>query len=355
MSLRSLLRKEVYWSRRNLLTLLLLLVIVPGFFAASSLLFQDVIPRDAPVAVIPQDEDVTADELLSVEAGLAFFAEPVEMDTRDAALDQLAREGVYAAVEVPHGIGEAGQDVTFRLYVDGSMVPFKEPSLTIASIMERQLDEQLEASVSVERVVVGNRHDLAGYLVPILLMGLVMLVAFTYVPYNLAGERDVLDRIRLESSLEALVASKLLFFAALMLVPLVTFHATLASLEFGISALAPGTVLTLLLTFIALAAISMAVVIATRFRTLGRFVNVLLLLVVVGFSGLAYPAGYFSALRRTITRLVPTHYATIMTRSTMLRDMGIADFTDWFLGLALFALLALVLLEVTIVAYRRRT
>lgn len=355
MSLRSLLRKEVYWSRRNILTLLLLLVIVPGFFAASSLLFQDVIPRDAPVAVVPEDETVTQNELLSVDAGLAFFATPVEMDSREAALDQLEREGVYAVVQVPHGIADAGQDVTFRLYVDGSMVPFKEPSLTIAAIMERQLDDQLAAGVTVERIVVGNEHDLSGYLVPIVLLGLVMLVAFTYVPYNLAGERDVLDRIRLESSLEALVASKLIFFSALMLVPLITFHLALTSLGFDISALAPGTVLTLVLTFVALAAISMAVVIASRFTTLGRFVNVLLLLVVVGFSGLAYPAGYFSGLRRAITRLMPTHYATIMTRSTMLRDLTIADFTDWFLGLAIVALLALVVLEVTIVGYRRWT
>lgn len=355
MSLRSLLRKEVYWSRRNVLTLLLVLCIVPGFFAASSLLFQDVIPRDTPVAVVPAGENVTDDELLAVDAGLAFFATPVAVDSREAALDQLQREGVYAVVEVPHGIHDAGRDVTFRLFVDGSMVPFKEPSQTIAAVMQTRLDDRLDASVDVERIVVGNSHDLSGYLVPIVLLGLFMLVAFTYVPYNLARERHVLDRVRLESSLEALVAAKLLFFTALMLVPIAVFHFVMQGLGYDISAVAPGTVLVLLLTFVTLSALAMAVVIATRFSTAGRFVNVLFLLYVVGFSGLAYPVGYFSALRKGIIRATPTHYATIITRSTMLRELPIGTFTDWLLGLALVALATLALLELSIVYFRRST
>lgn len=353
MSLRSLLRKEVYWSRRNFLTLLLVLCVVPGFFAASSVLFQDVIPRDTPVAVIPQSEDVTASELISVEAGLSFFATPVSMDSREAALADLERERVYAVVEVPHGISDAARDVTFRLYVDGSMVPFKEPSQTIASIMQSELDERLDAGVSVERVVVGNSHDLSGYLVPIVLLGLFVLVAFTYVPSNLARERAVLDRVRLDSSLEALVGAKLVFFTVLMLLPIAVFHLVMQGLGYDISAIAPGTVLVLVLTFVTLASLAMAVVIATRFATVGRFVNVLLMLYVVGFSGLAYPAGYFSPLRKELIRATPTHYATILTRSSMLREMPIGAFIDWLVALGAVAVAALSLLELSIVAYRR--
>ncbi len=353
MSLRSLLRKELYWSRRNLLTLLLVLCVVPGSFAASSLLFQDVIPRDTPVAVVAGSDDVTQDELLAVQAGLSFFASPVEYDDRETALRDLQREGVYAVVEVPHGIRDTGRDVTFRLFVDGSMVPFKEPSQTIAAIMESRLDRELAARVSVERVVVGNSHDLSGYLVPIVLLGLVMLLSFTYVPHALASERRALDRIRLESSLEALVGAKLLFFSALILVPLVVFHLVLGSLGFDIGALAPATVLTVLLTFVALSAVAMAVVVATRFAPTGRFVNAVILLFVLGFSGLAYPAGYFSALRRTVVRAMPTHYATVLVRSSMLRELPLATFADWLLGLAGVAIAALVVLELSIVYYRR--
>jgi len=353
MSLRSLLRKELYWSRRNLLVLLLVLCLVPGFFAASSLLFQDVIPRDTPVAVVAGSDDVTADELFAVQAGLSFFATPVEYGDRDPALRDLQREGVYAVVEVPHGIREPGRAVTFRLFVDGSMVPFKEPSQTIAAIMESRLDRELDATVSVERVVVGNSHDLSGYLVPIVLLGLVMLLAFTFVPYALTSERRALDRLRLESSLEAVVGAKLLFCTLLMLVPLVVFHLVLGAIGFDIAALTPVTVLAVLLTFVALSAVAMAVVVATRFTATGRLVNVVLLLFVLGFSGLAYPAGYFSALRKTVVRGMPTHYATVLVRSSMLRELPLSAFADWLVGLAGVAVAALVVLELSLVYYRR--
>jgi ABC-2 type transport system permease protein len=353
MSLRSLLRKELYWSRRNVPALLLVLVIVPGFFAASSLLFQDVIPRDTPVAVVAGSDDVNQDELLAVQAGLSFFASPVAYESREAALRDLQREGVYAVVEVPHGIRDDGGAVTFRLFVDGSMVPFKEPSQTIAAIMESRLDSELDARVSVERVVVGNSHDLSAYLVPIVLLGMVMLLSFTYVPHALASEHRALDRIRLESSVEALVGAKLLFLTGLMVLPLVVFHLVLGTLGFDVGALAPATVLTLLLTFVTLSAVAMAVVVATRFARTGRFVNALFLLFVLGFSGLAYPAGYFSPLRKAVVRGMPTHYATVLVRSSMLRELPMSAFADWLVGLAGVAVVALVVLELSIVYYRR--
>jgi ABC-2 type transport system permease protein len=360
MSLRSLLRKEVYWSRRNALVLLLILLVLPGFFAASSVVFEDVIPRDTPVAVVPQSEDVTAQELFLAQVGTSEYSDPQVVTDTQTALRQLEREQVYAVVEVPHGIRDTGTSVTVRLYVDGSMIPYKEPSATIANIVEGQLDRSLDADITVERVVVGNDHDLSAYLLPIALMGLLMLVALTYVPYNLAGEAPAMDRIRLESSIEALVGAKLVFFTALMLVPIVVFQGAIVGVDAlstvdysAVSAVAPGAVLALLLTFVTLAALSMAVMVATGFGTTGRFVNVLLLLGVVGFSGLAYPVGYFSPLRRELTRAMPTHYATIVTRSGMLRGSTVEAYATWLAGLALVAVLALVVLKLTIVATRR--
>ena len=360
MSLRSQLRKEVYWSRRNAAALLLVLLLLPGFFAASSVLFQDVIPRDTPVAVVPQDEDVSSQELILVHAGTGTYADPVDVDSTEEALRQLEREEVYAVVEVPANIDQAGNDVTFRLYVDGTMVPFKEPSATIATIMEGQLDESLAADVTLERIVVGNDHDLSAYLLPIALLALIMLFAFTYVPYNLAQESRVMDRIRLESSIEALVGAKLVFFTALMFVPIVVFQVAVfvldavATVSFEhVTALAPGALLALVLTFVTLAALSMAVMVLTRFSTTGRFVNVVFLMGVAGFSGLAYPVGYFSPVRKAIVRAMPTHYATITVRSSMLRGSSLATFADWMFGLAVVALLALLVLKLTVVYDRR--
>ena len=59
MSIRSLLRKELRWSRRHIFVLVFLLVALPLFFAGTSFLFQDVIPREVPVAVVAEDESVS--------------------------------------------------------------------------------------------------------------------------------------------------------------------------------------------------------------------------------------------------------------------------------------------------------
>lgn len=353
MSLPSLLRKEVYWTRRNVLGLLLVLLLLPGFFAASSVIFEDVIPRDVPVAVVEQDDDVELAELAMVNAGVSAYADSESYESREAAMAALERETVYAIVEVPHDLNEGGADVTFRFYVDGSMVPFKSPSGAIANYVESRLDGVFDANVAVDHVIVGNDHDLSTYLLPIFLMAVLLLFAFTYVPYNLAQEAPVMDRIRLESSIEALVGAKLVYFTALMLVPIVVFQVASAFLGYDVAVLAPGTVLALLLTFVTFAALSMAVMVLTKFGTLGRFLNVVVLMGLAGFSGLAYPVGYFSPLRRAIVRAMPTHYAMVVTRSSMLRGSSVAAYADWLLGLAVVALLAIVALKLSVVAHRR--
>ncbi len=354
MSLVALLRKEFHWSKHNLLALAFVLLLLPAFFVYASTAFQTVIPRDTPVAVVPQDETVSAADVATVGAGLSAFADPVPADSPADAETMLRRESVYAIVQVPPDIDDPdNDDATFVLTVDGSVVPFTEPSKAIRTVMEFRLDRALDSEVTVERRVVGPDNSLPEYLVPIFLMSVVMLFAFTYVPYNLAREAAVLDRLRAESSLEAVVGAKLVYFSLLMAVPVVVFQGAAAFLGYAVDAFAPGALLALLLTFVALAAVSMTVMVLLRFSMLGRFVNVVLLLGVVGFSGLAYPVGYFSPLRKELVRMVPTHYAMIVTRSSMQKGLGPGLFADWLAGLAGFALLALLGLKLAAVYYRR--
>jgi ABC-2 type transport system permease protein len=354
MSLVSLLKKEFHWSKHNVLALVLVLLLLPAFFAYTSVAFGTVIPRDAPVAVVPQDDTVSESDMTIVEGGVAAFADPRVVGDRAEAERMLRREAVYAVVQVPPDIDDPGNaNATFVLTVDGSIVPFKEPSKAIRSVMAFQLDRFLDADVSVERRVIGPDNSLSEYLVPIFLLTVIMLFAFTYVPYNLARESAVLDRLRAESSLEAVVGAKLVYFALLMLVPMVVFQAAAAYFGYAVNSLAVGAIVTLLLTFVFLAAISTTVMVLLRFGTLGRFVNVVLLLGLLGFSGLAYPVGYFSPLRKELVRMVPTHYSMIITRSSMQKGLGPGLFADWLVGLAGVTVLALAALKLSAVYYRR--
>ena len=355
-SIVSLLRKELHWSRRNVLALVFILLVLPATFAYTSVAFQTVIPRDSPIAVVPQDDTVSAEDMTLVGTGVAAFAEPKSADSQAEAERMLRRESVYAILTVPPDITDPGNpNATFVLTVDGSVVPFKQPSTAIRAIMEFRLDRALDANINVQRRVIGADNSLPEYLVPIFLMVVIMLFAFTYVPYNLAREAQVLDRLRAETSLEAVVGAKLIYFTLLMLIPIVVFQGAAAYFGYAVDSLAVGAIVTLLLTFLFLAAISTTVMVLLRFSTLGRFVNVVLLIGLLGFSGLAYPVGYFSTLRKELVRMAPTHYSMIITRSSMQKGLGLGLFADWLVALAGFAVLTLVALKLSAVYYRRGT
>ena len=356
MRLRALLAKEFIWSKRNVLALLILLVVVPAVFAGASVGFQTVIPTDMPVGVVGADDTVTEDELTVVEGALTFFSDPVGYDSKTAAIDDLRREQVYAVIEVPPGIdSQSGDRLAFDLIVDGSLVPFRETSKVISNNVNARLSSSLPMDVTVSRTVVGPTHTLPEFLVPLLLFGVVALFAFAFVPYNLASERTALDRIRTESSLEALVVAKLVFFTALMAIPLVVFWFATGYFGYDIDVLAPGGIIALVLSFLLMAVVAMAIMFLTGFATSGRFINVILLFGLFAFGGLIYPVGFFSAIRRAIARMVPIHYSMIVVRSSMLKDVPLGLFADWIAGLLGVVLLAGLGLKLAISTYRRRS
>jgi ABC-2 type transport system permease protein len=354
MSIRSLLKKEFHWSRHNVLALVFILLLLPSLFAYTSIAFETVIPRDAPVAVVPEDENVTENDLTIVEGAVTAYSDPEIVRSEDRAERMLRKEAVYAVLRVPPDITDANNtNATFRFTIDGSVVPYKEPSKAIRATMALQFDSLLDSDVTVDRRVLDPDSTLSEYLVPVFLMAIIMLFAFTYVPYNLAREAEVLDRLRAEASLESVVSAKLIYFTLLMLVPILVFQGAAGVLGYATNALAPGSIFALLLSFVMLAALSMTVMVAFRFGSLGRFANVVLLIGALGFSGLAYPVGYFSPLRKELVRLVPTHYTMIITRSSMLKGLDLSLFADWLPGLLGVAAGALVLLKAAAVFYRR--
>lgn len=342
----ALLKKEALSAKNRLPTVLILLVLLPAVFAGAALVFEDVLPRDSPIAVVPADDTVTDEELEAVEGVLSAFAEPTAYDgDLDRALE---RERFYAAVEVPPEFADDAGGV-FVVHVHGSVVPFDEPSRIIVSVLDSGL-RGFGADASVERNVVGDETELSEYLLPVLLVSLVLVLGLTYVPHDLRRERGAVERLRLETSLVSVVLAKVVFYAVLLVVPVGVFHLAAFYLGYDAVFFSLPVVGFLIVTFVYLSLISSAVTLATGFGALGRFVNVSLLFGAVVLSNLIYPVGFFSSLRRDFARALPTHYSALAVRSYATKDVSAALFADVFVALLGFTALAFVAL---VVAARR--
>jgi len=353
-ALRSLFAREARWVRHNAGVLVLVLLVLPSLFAVSTVAFQQVIPRDTPIAVVPESDVVSEDEVDAVTGVAAFFSRPHDYDSRASAERALAREEVYALFVVPHGLFDEDASVTIEMVVEEEMVPYEQPSLAIANILSGQLRGTFPAETTVERTAIGEDRTLSEFLVSVGTILLTMVYAFVYLPRVVADEQRVFQRIRVESSLWRLLTVKYAVFLPLMLVPVVAFQGIAASLDFRVDLFAPGALAATLLTFLSLSAIALGVMFLTRFATVGRMVNATLLFGTLAFSNLVYPAGFFSPMRRTVARLSPIHYAAIVHRGTALKGNAAALYADRYLLLGGFAVGALAFLAGSVVVYQRR-
>ena len=354
--LRSLLYKEALWARRNVGPIVLVLVVIPSLVALGTVAFQQVIPRDTPVAVVPADDAVTDDEVSAMRGITTVFAHPrtYEAADRKDAMRALSREEVYAVFILPHGILEREAQVTITMVVDEAVVPYEQPSRAIAGILRRQVRTVLPADVALERVTVGTDRTLSEYLVSIGAMLVTLLFAFAYVPYLVADERQVFRRLRVEATLWHVLASKFLVLTPLLLLPLLSVQAVANYLTFSVGLLAPGAIAVTLLTFLYLTAISLGVMFLTGFRTVGRVGNVALLFGAVAFSNLVYPTGFFSPLRREIARDSPLFYSMVVQRGLSLKGHSVALYADYLLALGGVTALSVAFLAASVVVYDRR-
>jgi ABC-2 type transport system permease protein len=335
MDVSSLLGKELTWGRHKLLALFAILVVLPAVFAYATFAFQHVLPTDAPVAIAPQTASVSDADLDIARASVTLFSDPKTYESQAAAMRALGREQVYAVVTVPANLTDGSLGTAnFDVYVSGSVVPYHEPARALENILTYSLGDTLPRDVSTERQFVGTERTLSSYLIPTFVLTLVSLVALAYLPYTFDNEAAVVDRLRVESSLYAVFASKLAFFGLLLLVPLAVFDVTTAYMGADLHVLSLGTAIVATLTFLLLGLLASAVMLVFGFGTWGRITNLLVLFFVLTFSGLVYPVGFFSPARRWLVRQIPTHYSAIATRGFVLRGDAIGTYSDWLLGLA---------------------
>ena len=345
--------KELFWLRRNWRAVAVVFLLAPALFGVATATFDRTVPQDVPVAVAPADDAVTEDELQAV-AGLArTVSAPRSYDSPDAARTALRRERVYGVLSVGHGLYEPGANVTLSLAVDGGMVTYVEPSLVVTGTL-RDRAGVFPSTVTVERRILAPERTLPEFLFATGLVYLLAVYAFTYVPYHLARERRVFDRVRVESSLWALLVAKAGLFAALGAAAVASMSLAGVALGYRVGVADPAVLGVLALTGGALVAVSLGVSFLTRFSVAGRFANVALLGGIVAFSNPVYPTGFFSAVRRSIAGWSPVYHATVVVRGVALKGLSPATFADRLLLLAGVALVSLCWLAAAVVAFERR-
>jgi len=349
----ALLRKELLTVRRNLGLFVVLLVVVPGALAAGTAVYQQTIPQDVPVAVAPADDATTADDMRLVRGAVRFFAAPESYEDREAATRALRREEVYLAFLVPPGLNDEDGEATVTVLSDRTNAPLDDPVDLALDALEAQFDTLAPADVSFEVAEFGDERSLSAFMLPSALFALVVLYALVYLPYQVREERHVMDRLRTETRLEYVVAGKLLFYGALVAVPAVTVSAAARYFEYGFGALDPSTLLVLGLTFLYLAAAGLAVLFFLRLRQAAVFVNLGLAVGALTLSGLVYPVGFYSEVRKAVARSLPTHYSLVALRGTMLRDAPLSLFGDYLAWLAASVVVAALLLGVSLRHYER--
>ncbi len=364
MLLIPLLKKEIHWSKRNFLVLGFLLILVPATFAWSTIAFQETVPEDIPVAVVAEDDNVTADDLNRVKSALVLNSKPtvVNVDGKSAeenkkkAVDMLRREEVYAVIEVPGNVGESPEaEANFTLTIDRTIAPINEAAPFIVELVEGETD-RVEGSVSAEVQRINEENTEKGlgeYLYPAYMMALLIFFAFTYFPYELRRDANVLDRLRVETTVERVVASKLLYIGVLMSLPLVVFHVIGWNFGYAVDTTSPVALGVLLVTFLGMSALSATVMVLSRFSGVGQFVNLLAMLGALTASAVAFPRGSLSSVRPLVAQFLPIHYAGVTVRSLMLKNVSAGQYTDMILVTVGMLALGAIALKGSIVYYRR--
>lgn len=360
-----LLQKEVHWSKRNLVVLGFLLILLPAGIAFGTVGLQETVPEEVPVALVAQDDTVTEDDMGQARSGLGLYSSPQDVEDRETALEMLEREEVYIVVEVPPGVlDEDVDEVEFLFTFHGSIAPLHQAETELVDLTEERIGNIRETATGDRNVVVeteleGEEKGLGEFLYPALIMGLLIFFAFTYIPYELRRDAPVFDRLRTETSLESIVASKLLYLTPLMLLPVLSFHATalLPQVDYSVGTLDPVALLMstalLLVTFLALGMLAAAIMVASRFSAAGQSVNLLVLLGVFGLSTIVFPRGAVSSYRATIAEFMPTHYGAVAIRSFMLKDVSVTTYLDMMGAMVALLVVAALALKGSIVYYRR--
>lgn len=338
-------KKEGFTIRRHLGLFILLLIVFPGVLTIGTGMYQQTLPEDIPVAIVPADETTTDDDIAIIRGGAAFFATPITYEDPDTAREALQREQVYVVMEVPGNLTGDGTYAPLTFVSDQHFVPFQDPSNLTVDILDNYLNATLPADIEVNHERLGENRSLSSFLIPTVILIFLAFYGAAYIPYQLFRERQVLDRLRTETRIEAVIGIKLAVHSILLLVPLAVVAVIARRWGYGISAFDAMTLVTVLMTFLLFATFGIATLFALGVRQHALFINVGGVAILLATAGTIYPVGFFSEIEHTIIRSNPVHYSVITLRSSMLRDTSMwlyLDYLGYITGTVLVGSIALI-------------
>ncbi|MGP8337391.1 MAG: ABC transporter permease [Methanosarcinaceae archaeon] len=348
----SMLKKEVLISKRNI-SIIILIILLPLVFGMLAGSFKTSIPKDTPVLIVPQNDNVSQDDLEYVEGWTSFFSDPVIGTSEKEGIRKLHREEVYLVFVVPTSVMQTMKsEGEFRIYVDNAMVPVEKISEYVVSNVELYFSTTSFEGSEITLRKINDHRTMPEYMLPGFIMLMVSLMALTILPYNMGSERNVIRRLKIEHVFGSMVAAKIVFFVLLVAVQLLLLRYFEIYILIEKSHIVPDTFIVVLLTMLYLSAISLSVTFITKFSNSGNLINTLHLFIILLFSGTFYPIGFFPTYLQKVSFSLPTYYSMVMLRGSMFRDAGLTVYADWIWGMIILVIVMLAVLAVAIKNFR---
>jgi len=337
---KALLKREFLGVRRNSL-LLLIIIILPIAFGIMFASFRQIIPKSTPALIIPENKEVTQEDLRFTATLLSYFSSPkIELD-KQKAFDELTREEVYFIVSAPKDIKSAQGEVV--IYVDNSLTPLSEVSDYVVETIQFELGK-LSYYPRIRMSKIGRAILPLEFFVPGVIILLLAGIGLLLIPFSAIRDLQVIQRLLPQVPIATLIISKIAFGFFIALVQILLLFLTQKYLEVPIMDLGFWSIAIMLVTSISLISLGLAVVFLAKFSDSSKYVNSLLFALVIIFSGVFYPVGFLPNYLQAIAKLFPTYYSGVLIRAFGIKEASAGLFTDYISVVVGFFVLSLALL-----------
>ena len=348
----AMLKKDVLISKRNI-SILFLIILLPMVFGLLSGSFKRTIPRNTPVMIVPQNSDVTQNDMDYVEGWTSLFSKPVIGIDEEEGVYKLQHEEAYLVFVVPPNVTQTMTGSgDFEILIDYSFVPVEKISEYVVHNVEIYFSTTSFKGSNIVLKKINTRKTMPEYMLPGFIMLMISLLALTILPHNMYGEYTIIRRLMIEHSFGSMVVSKILFFMILAAIQLLILRWSEVIVHVETSNIDLETLIIVLLSMLYLSSISLSISFFTKFSNAGNLINTLLLFLIILFSGLFYPVGFFPTFLQKLSMIFPTYYSMVIIRGVMLKDVDILFYSDWLIGLILFTIVTFIILGVSVKKFK---